>query len=232
MLLLLYIRYLLFRIPKEELKAMNEKEIMSELNNLIKQKEKWNTSIDNVVLILKNTNSKEIKAKSLWLLGEMGLQNSSQIQDHIQIIASFLNAKEPKLRARAVNALGRIGRTNHLLVMPYWDDMIDMKNDESSDVRMCFIWACENIATNSPDLYSNYMDIFLELINDKNDRVRIEAPEMFRVIGKRKPKYVEPYLDKLQWFADNDLHRVVRIHSAGAVRVTKKALEATKNINE
>ena len=47
-----------------------------------------------------------------------------------------------------------------------------------------------------------------------------------------KPKYVEPYLDKLQWFADNDLHRVVRIHSAGAVRVTKKALEATKNINE
>ena len=232
MLLLLYIRYLLFRIPKEELKAMNEKEIMSELNNLTKQKEKWNTSIDNVVLILKNTNSKEIKAKSLWLLGEMGLQNSSQIQDHIQIIASFLNANEPKLRARAVNALGRIGRTNHLLVMPYWDDMMDMKNDESSDVRMCFIWACENIATNSPDLYSNYMDVFLELINDKNDRVCIEAPEMVRVIGKRKPKYVEPYLDKLQWFADNDLHRVVRIHSAGAVRVTKKALEATKNINE
>lgn len=109
---------------------------------------------------------------------------------------------------------------------------MDMKNDESSDVRMCFIWACENISTNAPDLYSDYMDIFLELINDKNDRVRIEAPEMFRVIGKRKPKYVEPYLDKLQWFAENDLHRIVRIHPAGAVRVTKKALEATKNINE
>ena len=115
----------------------------------------------------------------------MGLQNSSQIQDHIQIIASFLNDKEPKLRERAVNALGRIGRSNYLLVMPYWDNIMDMKNDESSDVRMCFIWACENIATNAPDLYSDYMDIFLELINDKNDRVRIEAPEMFRVIGKR-----------------------------------------------
>ena len=180
---------------------MNEKEIISELNNLTRQKEKWSTSIENVLLILKSTNSKEIKAKSLWLLGEMGLQNSSQIQDHIQIIASFLNDKEPKLRERAVNALGRIGRSNYLLVMPYWDNIMDMKNDESSDVRMCFIWACENIATNAPDLYSDYMDIFLELINDKNDRVRIEAPEMFRVIGKRKPKYVEPYLDKLQWFA-------------------------------
>ena len=79
MLLLLYIRHLLFRIPKEELKAMNEKEIMSELNNLIRQKERWNTSIEDVLLILKTANSKEIKAKSLWLLGEMGLHNSSQV---------------------------------------------------------------------------------------------------------------------------------------------------------
>ena len=118
---------------KRRFKTMNEKEIMSELNNLTRQKEKWSTSIENVLLILKSTNSKEIKAKSLWLLGEMRLQNSSQIQDHIQIIASFLNATEPKLRERAVNALGRIGRSNYLLVMPYWDNIMDMKNDEVSD---------------------------------------------------------------------------------------------------
>ena len=42
---------------------MNEKEIISELNNLTRQKEKWSTSIENVLLILKSTNSKEIKAK-------------------------------------------------------------------------------------------------------------------------------------------------------------------------
>lgn len=123
MLLRLYIHYLLFRIQKRRFKAMNEKEIMSELNNLTRQKERWNTSIENVLLILKTTNSKEIKAKSLWLPGEMGLQSASQIQNHIQIIASFLNDTEPKLRERAVNALGRIGISNYLLIMPYWDNI-------------------------------------------------------------------------------------------------------------
>ena len=81
---------------KRRFKTMNEKEIMSELNNLTRQKERWNTSIENVLLILKTANSKEIKAKSLWLLGEMGLQNSSQIQDHIQIIGIVNISTVPK----------------------------------------------------------------------------------------------------------------------------------------
>ena len=55
--------------------------------------------------------------------------------------------------------------------------------------------------------------------------MRIEVPEMFRVMGKRKPQYVKSYLEELQWFADNDTNTVVRIHSAGAIRITKKALE-------
>jgi len=62
--------------------------------------------------------------------------------------------------------------------------------------------------------------------------MRIEAPEMFRVMGKRKSQYIKPYLEKLQWFADNDTHPVVRIHSAGAVRITKKALEELKNATD
>lgn len=48
---------------------------------------------------------------------------------------------------------------------------------------------------------------------------------MFRVMGKRKPQYVKPYLEKLQWLADNDTHLVVRIHSTGAIRITKRALK-------
>ena len=45
------------------------------------------------------------------------------------------------------------------------------------------------------------------------------------VMGKRKSECVMPYLEKLEWISENDEHRVVRIHSAGAVRVTKRALE-------
>ncbi len=70
------------------------------------------------------------------------------------------------------------------------------------------------------------------MIQYKCVRVRIEAPEMFRVMGKRKPQYIKPYLEKLQWFVDNDTNPVVRIHSAGAVRITKKALEELKNATD
>ena len=48
-------------------------------------------------------------------------------------------------------------------------------------------------------------------------------------MGKRKPQYVKPYLEKLQWFADNDTNPVVRIHSAGAIRITKKALKESED---
>ena len=53
----------------------------------------------------------------------------------------------------------------------------------------------------------------------------MEAPEMFRVIGKRKPYYVKPYLEKLEWIAENDENHIVRIHTTGAIRITKNALK-------
>ena len=67
------------------------------------------------------------------------------------------------------------------------------------------------------------------MIQYKCVRVRIEAPEMFRVMGKRKPQYIKPYLEKLQWFVDNDTNPVVRIHSAGAIRIIKKALKESED---
>ena len=97
--------------------------------------------------------------------------------------------------------------------------------DEADAVRLSFVWACENIATNAPELFCEELDLFYEMMDDSSEKVRMEAPEMFRVMGKRKPNYVKPYLDKLEWYAQNDEHPVVRIHCAGAIRITKKALE-------
>ena len=45
---------------------------------------------------------------------------------------------------------------------------------------------------------------------------------MFRVMGKRRPQMVTPYLEVLQQLAENDPNPVVRIHSAGAIRATLK----------
>ena len=39
---------------------------------------------------------------------------------------------------------------------------------------------------------------------------------------------VMPYLDNLLWLAEHDAHPVVRIHSAGAIRITQAAMTAHK----
>ena len=155
----------------------------------------------------------------------MGLNYPVQVKQYVEDIADYMDDNHMKLRERSLNALGRIGRADKDMILPYFDELMTMGNDESDDVRLAFIWACENIATNAPELFCESLNIFYELLFDSGERVRMEAPEMFRVMGKRKSECVMPYLEKLEWISENDEHRVVRIHSAGAVRVTKRVLE-------
>ena len=46
----------------------------------------------------------------------------------------------------------------------------------------------------------------------------MEAPEIFRVLGKRRPEFVIPYTEQLQKIAETDNNRVVRVHCLGAVK--------------
>lgn len=185
------------------------------------RKEAWRENIAYVASLLEN-NSPRIAAKALWLLGEMGLRYSDEIAPHVAAIASFLDSPDDLLRERALNSLGRIGRARFELIKPWWEKMFGLATDNNPQVRLAFIWASENIATNAPEVYVHQTQPFVELLRDRDDRVRMEAPEMFRVLGKRQPKAVEPYLNTLRWMAVNDAHPVVRIHSAGAVRATSK----------
>ena len=198
---------------------------MKKLREITKDKNHWSETIDYVGEKLDKEYSVEVRAKALWLLGEMGLNYPVQVKQYVEDIADYMDDNHMKLRERSLNALGRIGRADKDMILPYFDELMTMGNDESDDVRLAFIWACENIATNAPELFCESLNIFYELLLDSGERVRMEAPEMFRVMGKRKPEQVKPYLEKLEWISENDEHRVVRIHSAGAVRVTKKALE-------
>ena len=65
------------------------------------------------------------------------------------------------------------------------------------------------------------MELFVELLNDSDDRVRMEAPEIFRVLGKRRPELVQPYLQELANLSENDPNRVVRIHAFGAIKAAQ-----------
>lgn len=202
---------------------MDEK-ILKDLRETARNKTQWKSNIDEVASKLNKDYSSAVNAKALWILGEMGLKYPSEIEPHISDIAAFLEDDNPKLRERSCNALGRIGRTDKDLVIPHMDILMKMKDDESDNVRHAFVWACENIAATSPELFCNKLEIYYQMTFDSSDKVRIEAPEMFRIIGKRNPDCVKPYLEKLEAIAENDEHPVVRIHSAGAVRITKKAL--------
>ena len=202
----------------------DEKEILKELRDIQKSKENWKSNIDNVAEKLNANCSVDVKAKALWVLGEMGLRYPQQVESHIELIAGYLEDDHPKLRERSINALGRIGRADKDLILPYFDRLMKTRKDKMGNVRLAFVWACENIATNAPLLFCEKLDIFYDLIGDSNEKVRIEAPEMFRVVGKRKPMCVKPYLERLQWVSQNDEHPVVRIHCSGAVRITINSL--------
>ena len=204
---------------------MDDKVILKELRDLTKDRQSWKVNIDCVADKLNNVYSNAVKAKALWLLGEMGLRHPKEIEGYVEDIVSYMDNDDSKLRERSINAIGRIGRADKNLIISHLDKLMDMRLDESENVRHAFVWACENIASTAPELFCEKLDIFYDMIFDSGQKVRVEAPEMFRVIGKQKPDCVTPYLEKLEWIAQNDENRIVRIHSAGAVRITKKALK-------
>lgn len=203
---------------------MNEEELYKELGTLTKDKEKWEESIPYVSSLLSH-DSVKIRAKALWLLGEMGLEHPDAIQESVPAVASFGKSVSGLLRERAINALGRIGRADFKLIEPYWKDMFSFASDEEPKVRLSFIWASENIATNTPDIYKDHMPVFEALLDDADDKVRMESPEIFRVLGKRRPEFVRPYIEKLRKMSETDSNRVVRIHSAGAIKATKPSAD-------
>jgi HEAT repeat protein len=202
---------------------MNDKELYRELSALTKKKEEWRGKIPYVGSLLNagannDSHSLKITAKVLWLLGEMGLQYPEETAPYVEKISLFLDSHEDLLRERALNALGRIGRARFETVKPYWESMFTLAKDENPRIRLAFIWASENIATNTPEAYESHLPLFAELLHDNDEKVRMEAPEMFRVMGKRRPQWVTPYLEDLKLLSENDPNPVVRIHCVGALR--------------
>lgn len=199
---------------------MKDAELYKKLGTLTRDKDQWEGSIPYVSSLLIHESVK-IKAKALWLLGEMGLAYPALIEKQLGAIAPFCDSAEPLLRERALNALGRIGRGSYPAIEPYWMNLFRLASDEDPKVRLAFIWASENIAANTPDPYGKYMPVFEKLLYDPDDKVRMEAPEIFRVLAKRRPEFVRPYIEQLQRISETDDNRVVRIHCLGAIKASK-----------
>ena len=63
------------------------KKITEELRAITKDKSNWKTAIDDVAAKIGEQYPADVKAKVLWLLGEMGLQYPVQVQPYIEQIA-------------------------------------------------------------------------------------------------------------------------------------------------
>ena len=117
---------------------MNELELYKELGSLTKNRDSWEESIPYICSLLSHESVK-IKAKALWLLGEIGLAYPWAMHDGVSLIASFCNSPVPLLRERAVNALGRIGRGDYTVIESCWTELFRFASDEESKVRLSFI---------------------------------------------------------------------------------------------
>lgn len=73
---------------------MNESELYKELGVLTKDKSRWEECIPYVTTLLDDESGK-IKAKALWLLGEMGLEHPSSVNNSVASIVSFCDSKDP-----------------------------------------------------------------------------------------------------------------------------------------
>ena len=160
-------------LSSDEYDLLNESDLYKDLGALTKDRSKWKDNIPYVSSLLSHESVK-IKAKALWLLGEMGLAYPAAVQEAVPVIASSLDSPVPMLRERAVNALGRIGRGSYPVIESYWLSLFRFASDKDAKVRLSFIWASENIATNSPDLYEHYMPVFEKLLHDSDDKVRTQ----------------------------------------------------------
>ena len=67
----------------------DEKEILKELREIQKSNENWKDNIDNVAAKLNENYSVNVKAKALWILGEMGLRYPQQLELHIERIVGL-----------------------------------------------------------------------------------------------------------------------------------------------
>ncbi|MGP1459890.1 MAG: hypothetical protein ACTTKL_11395 [Treponema sp.] len=92
----------------------SDKKILSELRAITKAKMNWNTAIDDVAVKLGGQYSADVKAKALWLLGEMGLQYPLQIQPYLEGL--FSAAKIARLKNTASLLIANVAYCTPFLI--------------------------------------------------------------------------------------------------------------------
>lgn len=170
-------------------------------------------------------NDPVVIAHACWAAGMMGFARPGLLRAELPRLARLMRHADPAVRDKAIWALGRIGRADPAPAKRYLPRLLASAADPDPRVRLSMIWACENLATVRPEWFAAAVPLFIGLLDDPDrERVRIEAPEIFRVLGKRRPGLVTRALPALKRKL-RDANRVVRIHARGALRAIARATD-------
>ena len=162
---------------------------------------------------------------SCWAIGHVGSRRPDWVRAVLPQLAELTRHQNSKVREMAIWALGGIGRVEPSIIEQHLPVILEGTKDTEGKVRLSAIWASENIATQRPEWFTDYLPLFIAMLDDPDTKhVRGEVPELFRVIGKRRPDLVEFAVPALRQKLD-DSDRVTRIHAAGALKAIDKARE-------
>ena len=159
----------------------------------------------------------ELRMRACWALGQIGYKAPQDILPAITPLAQCLTDEDAAVRANAVWALGRIGRVNPQAIQPILPDMMGSAGDPEVQVRSNFLSASENIATDQPEWLLPYLPILIRLLDDEDTRsIRRQAPELFRIIAKKRPEMLGEAAGKLESMLD-DPDEIVRLNASRAL---------------
>jgi hypothetical protein len=160
---------------------------------------------------------------SCWAVGHVGRRRPDLVKVVVPQLAQMAQHTSSQVREMALWALGVVGRAEPGIIAPYLPVITEGARDGAGRVRLSAIWACENIATQRPEWFADHLPLFIGMLDDPDtEHVRGEVPELFRVIGRRRPDLVECALPELRRKLD-DSDRVTRVHAAAALKAIEKA---------
>ena len=147
-------------------------------------------------------------------------KNKDEWESSISDVAALLKSDSVKIQAKALWLLGEMGLQHPDKISACVPTVAGFLNSGDPLLRERALNALGRIGRADFSLIKDYW-------RDPDEKVRMEAPEVFRVLGKRKPQFVEPYIGLLKKISESDSNRVVRIHASGAIKATEASKSKT-----
>ena len=153
------------------------------------------------------------------LYKELGIltKKKDQWEENIPYISSLLSHDSVKIQAKALWLLAEMGLAYPQSVRDSVPAIVSFLNSSVPLLRERALNAIGRIGRGDYHLVEPY---WAGLFRFADDKVRMEAPEVFRVLGKRKPEFIRPFTEELRQISETDSNCVVRIHCLGAIKAT------------